>query len=160
MGRAGGKELDVAVGGMFCVGGGDIAVDCLELLKEFGEDFDPAVGKVDKVSWVVPFFKLGFVFFGAFDAVFEVVDEAFFEVIVCELLKEDGGEAHGELDGDVVEGAVADDIEDGEVGFGGGFIEPVFAVGPDAVPEYIGEMSMKNENETAYRHRVNPFGFA
>lgn len=160
MGGTGGEELDVSIGGVFCVGGGDVAVDGFKLFVEFGEDFDPTIGKVDEVAGVIPFFEVGFVFFGAFDAVFEVVDEAFFEMVVGKLFKEDWSEPHGELNGDIVEGAVADDIEDGEVCFGGGFVKPVFAVGPDAVPEYIGEMSMKNENETAYRHRVNPFGFA
>ena len=56
-----------------------------------------------------------------------------------------------------MEDTMSDDVQDRQVGFGGGFIEPVFAVRPDAVPEDIGKVTMKDEGKAAFCHNAIQF---
>ena len=66
-----------------------------------------------------------------------------------ELLEEDGGEIEAAVEGDAIALQVAEDAEEGKVGFGGGFVEPLDAVGPGAVIHDPGQMGMEREGEEA-----------
>ncbi len=66
-----------------------------------------------------------------------------------ELLEEDGREVEVAVEGDAVALEIAEDAEERKVGFGGGFVEPLDAVGPGAVVDDVGEMGVESEGEKA-----------
>ena len=66
---------------------------------------------------------------------------------VRELLEEDGREIEVAVETDVVALEIFEDAEEGEVGFGGGFVEPLDAMGPRAVIDDVGKMRVQGEGE-------------
>ena len=89
----------------------------------------------------------GFVFAGGYDFAGEVAGELGEEDGVRELLEEDGREIEVAVETDVVALEIFEHAEEGEVGFGGGFVEPLEAMGPRAVIDDIGEMRVQGEGE-------------
>ena len=53
------------------------------------------------------------------------------------------------MEGDAVALEGAEDTEEGKVGFGSGFKEPLHAMGPGAVVDDVGQMRVKREGEKA-----------
>ena len=139
-----GEDLDMPfaeAGGEFA---GDIAVDALKVGEAILMPFFPDARQVGEVE-LVGFFKFAAVADGALDALVEVGDESFLEALMGELFEENGSEADGEGGAGVEQGALADHVQDGEIGFGGCFVKPSFAMGIGAVVEDIGEMAMQDD---------------
>ena len=89
----------------------------------------------------------GFVFAGGYDLAGQVVRELGEEDRVRELLEQDGREIEIAVETDVVAFEIFEDPEEGEVGFGGGFVEPLESMGPRAVIDDIGKMRMQGKGE-------------
>ena len=64
-----------------------------------------------------------------------------------ELFEQDGGEVEVAVEADAVALEVGEDAEQREIGFGGGFEEPLHAVGPGAVVDDVRQMSVQGEGE-------------
>ena len=77
----------------------------------------------------------------------EVVGELGDEDGVGELLEQDGGEIEVAVEADAVALEVAEHAEQREVGFGGGFVQPLHAVRPGAVVDDVGQMRVQGEGE-------------
>lgn len=128
----------------------DIAVDLLEAVEPFLVPGFPASGEEGEVE-VVFVFEAFSVLGGAVAAFGEVGDESGFEAVVGELFEEDGSEADGQGRPATVECDLADHIEDGEVGFSGGLVEPGFAMGVGTMVKDVGEVAMENDAESTKR---------
>ena len=89
----------------------------------------------------------GLVFAGGDDFAVEVVGELGDEDGVGELLEQDGREIEVAVEADVVALEVFEHAEEREIGFGGGFVEPLHAVGPGAVIDDVGQMRVQGEGE-------------
>jgi hypothetical protein len=51
------------------------------------------------------------------------------------------------VESDAVALEIGEDAEEGKVGFGGGFMEPLNAMGPGAVVDDVGQMGVEGEGE-------------
>jgi hypothetical protein len=96
-------------------------------------------------------FELAPVGLGPRDAVVQVGDEPGLEPVVGELLEEDGGEADRERRPRLVQRRPADHVEQGQVGFGGGLVEPRFAVRVAPVVQDVREVPVEDDAERAER---------
>ena len=128
----------------------DIAIDIAKLLKEFRVPLFPSLREVGHVPVVkVGLLEVFAILASVVDAILKVMLEAVLEVIVGELFEEDGGESHGELWPGVEVGTLVDHAQDGEICLGGRLVEPIFAVGPGAVPQHVGQVAVEHEAEGA-----------
>ena len=89
---------------------------------------------------------------GPLHAVGQVALEALLEVLVRQLLQQHRRQADDEVRAGVEEHALVDHRQDRQVGFGGGLVEPVLAVRPDAVAQDVGQVTVQHETEAAYGH--------
>ena len=140
----GGEDLNVALteaGGEF---GWDVAFDAIEMAEAVGVPFFPLAGEVSHMG-LIGFFEFAAVGGGAGDALVQVFDKSLLEAVMGELFEEDGGEADGEGGTGLVEGAFTDHVENREVGFGGGFVEPGFAVGIGPVVQDVREVAVEDQ---------------
>ena len=96
----------------------------------------------------------GAVLVGGVSPLGEVGRETLGEARVLELLAEDGRQADGRLQRNAVRHEVLGRAEEREVALGGGLVEPVGAVGPDAVSENVGDVAVEDEDEA--RRRRHP----
>ena len=95
--------------------------------------------------------EVGFVFAGGDDLALDVARELGLEDGVGELLEQDGREVEIAVEGDAVALEVAEDAEQRKIGFGGGFVKPLDAMGPGAVVDDVGQMGVEREGEEAAR---------
>jgi hypothetical protein len=68
------------------------------------------------------------------------------------LLDEDGREADGKTVGASFFGQVVEGDQEGEVGIGGSFVEPLLAVGPASGTATVGQVAVKNERKGPFVH--------
>ena len=64
-----------------------------------------------------------------------------------ELFEEDGGEIEVAVEGDAVALEVREDTQEGEVGLGGGLVEPLHPMRPSAVVDDVGEVGVQGEGK-------------
>ena len=93
--------------------------------------------------------EIGFVLAGGKDLALEIAGEVGLEDGVGELLEEDGGEIQAAVEGDAIALEIAKDAQERKVGFGGGFVKPLDAVGPGAVVDDPGQVGVEREGEEA-----------
>ncbi len=125
----------------------DVAAEGVEVVEGVGEVLVPEAGELGVVE-LADGEEVGLVFAGGEDLALEVAGEVGFEDGVSELL-EDGREIEAAVEGDAVALEIAEDLEQREVGFGGGFMEPFDAMRPGAVVDDPREMGVEREGEKA-----------
>ena len=59
-----------------------------------------------------------------------------------------------QLQGDAVALEISEHAEQREIGFGGGFVQPLHAVGPGAVVDDVGQMRVQGEGEKSRSCRL------
>ncbi len=128
----------------------DVAGEVIELIEGFAEEALPEAGGFG-VLMLAHAVEVGFVFAGGGDFSLEVARELGDEDGVGELLEQDGRKIEVAVEGDAVALKTAEDAQEREVGFGGGFQEPLHAVGPGAVIDDVREVSVQGEREKARR---------
>ena len=124
----------------------DVAVEGVEVFEGLREEAVPEAGGLGEVGFA-GLDEEGLVFARGDDLAREVVGELGDEDGVGELLEQDGGEIEVAVEADVVALEVFEHAEEREVGFGGGFVEPLHAVRPGAVIDDIGQMRVQGEGE-------------
>ena len=156
----GAEERHVAVGG--CAGDDlyealvvevaeafdDVAIEGLEVREGLGEIGVPIAGELGVVGFAHGG-EVGLVFAGGDDFSLDVFGELGFEDGVSELLEEDGGEVQVAAESDAVALEIAEDAEEREIGFGGGFMQPLDAMRPGSVVDDVGKMGVQGEGEKA-----------
>jgi hypothetical protein len=73
-------------------------------------------------------------------------------VSVGQLLAEDGREADGEAVRTALFGQVVKSDQEGEVGIGGSFMEPLFAVRPAASAATVRQVAVEDESKGPFTH--------
>jgi len=143
---AAGDDLDQTEVVEVAEAGDDVAVEVVELVEGFGEEALPEARGFGEVIFAGAF-EEGFVFAGGVDLALDVARELGEEDGVGELLEEDGREIEVAVEGDAIAFEVAEDAEEREIGFCGGFEEPLHAVGPGAVVDDVGKMGVQGEGK-------------
>ena len=77
----------------------------------------------------------------------EVVGELGDEDGVRELLEQDGREIEVAVEADAVALEIVEHAEEGEIGLGGGFVQPLHAVRPGAVVDDVRQMRVQGEGQ-------------
>ena len=126
----------------------DVAVEGLEVGEGVAEVLLPEAGQLGVVKFAHGG-KVGFVFAGRQNFAIEVAGEVGFKDGVGELLEEDRGEVEAAVEGNAISLEIAENAEQRKVGFGGGFVKPLDAVGPGAVVDDPGQMGVEREGEEA-----------
>ncbi len=157
-GFVGAEERHVAVGGSagddvdeadvveVAEAGDDVVVEVIEVFEGLREEAVPEAGGLGEVSFA-GLDEEGLVFAGGDDLAVEVVGELGDEDGVGELLEKDGREIEVAVEADAVALEVFEDAEEREIGFGGGFVEPLHAVRPGAVIDDVGQVRVQGEGE-------------
>ena len=127
----------------------DVAVEGVEVVEGLGEEAVPEAGGLGEVM-VAGLGEEGLVFAGGGDLAGEVAGELGDEDGVGELLEQDGGEIEVAVEADAVALEVGEHAEEREVGFGGGFVEPLDAVRPGAVVDDVGQVRVQSEGEKTF----------
>ncbi len=86
---------------------------------------------------------------GPGNSLLQVLTEALLEPIVRHLLQQNRRQAcrNGRPTSQLVD--FADHVQNGQIGLGGGLIQPVFAVRPIAVVQHVRQVPMENQTEAA-----------
>jgi len=126
----------------------DVAIEGLEVGEGVREIFLPEAGELGVMKFANGQ-EVGFVLAGGQDLAIEIAWEVCLEDWMGELFEEDGGEIEAAVEGDAVALEIAEDAEERKVGFGGGLVEPLDAMGPGAVIDDPGKMGMEGEREEA-----------
>ena len=93
----------------------------------------------------------GLVFAGGDDLALEVAGELGEEDGVRELLEQDGREIDIELERDAVAVEIVEHAQQRQIGFGGGFMEPLDAMRPGAVVDDVGQMGVQSDGKKPTR---------
>jgi hypothetical protein len=144
VGGAAGDDLDQADVVEVAEALDDVAAEGVEVVERLGEEAVPEAGGLGEVG-VAGLDEVGLVFAGGDDLAGEVVGELGDEDGVGELLEQDGREIEVAVEGDAVALEVAEDAQEREVGFGGGFVQPLHAVRPGAVVDDVGQVGVQRE---------------
>jgi hypothetical protein len=124
----------------------DIAVERLEVIQRGGEETAPETGSLGKVP-IARLDEVSLIFPGSDDLPSQVFRELGNEIWMGKLFQQDGGEADIEVRRNAIALQTAEDTEQGQVGFGGCFVQPLNAVGPSAVIDDVRQMRMQSESE-------------
>ena len=146
VGGAAGDDVDQADVVEVAEAGDDVVVEVIEVFEGLREEAMPEAGGLGEVGFA-GLDEEGLVFAGGDDLAVEVVGEFGDEDGMRELLEKDGGEIEVAVETDLVALEIFEDAEEREVGFGGGFVEPLHAMRPGAVIDDVGQMRVQGEGE-------------
>jgi len=146
VGCAAGDDVDEADVVEVTEAGDDVAVEVIEVFEGLREEAVPEAGGLGEVSFA-GLDEEGLVFAGGDYFAIEIVGELCDEDGVRELLEEDGREVEIAVEADLIAFEIFEDAEKREIGFSGGFVEPLHTVRPGAVIDDVGQMRMQGEGE-------------
>ncbi len=96
-------------------------------------------------------FKIRHVLLGCLDLLVEVLVEVVEHVRVGQLLGQNRRDAQRQMKPDAFVAQVVQGLQQGDIGFAGGFVNPFFAVRPASGQSGIGKMAVQHERECAGR---------
>ncbi|MGH9596050.1 MAG: hypothetical protein ACRD3K_04540 [Edaphobacter sp.] len=150
MGGSAGDDFDETDVVEVTEAGDDVAIEAMEVFECLGEEALPEACGLGEMGFA-GLYEVGFVFAGGDDLAVQVVGELGDEDRVSELLEEDGGEIEVAVETDAVALEIFEDAEKREIGFGGGFVEPLHSMRPGAVVDDVGQMRVQGEGEKSCR---------
>ena len=150
VGRAAGEDFDHAVVVEVAESLDDVAAEGVEIVQRGGEEAPPEARGLGEVE-IAGLDEIGLVFAGGDDFASEVPGELGDEDWMGELFQQDGRQIEVEVGGDTVAFEVAEHAQQGKVGFGSCFEQPLDAMRPGAVVDDVGEVGVQGQCQKTRR---------